>query len=309
MTAPTPPVETRDTAPARAPSLFAKSLNAPRGIAFMVASGAFVTVNDSMVKLVTESMPVGEILFFRAFFALIGMLLLFKPLGGVRGLLLVNDRWGLGARVAVVMVSNVLFVSSVKFLPLPDVVAIGFAGPLFMTLLAIPFLGERVGWRRGLATVVGFSGVLLMVRPTGDVFHLVALLPLGNALAGAVRDILTRRISLTESSMAMLFYATLGVAVMGLATLPFGWVWPTWTQLGMLVVCAAGLAISQYMMIEAFRWAEATLVAPFRYTTLAWAVFAGWLLWDYLPSPLMLAGFALVVASGLYIWRREGRRK
>jgi drug/metabolite transporter (DMT)-like permease len=309
MTAPTPPVETRDAAPARAPSLFAKSLNAPRGIAFMVASGAFVTINDATVKLVTQSMPVGEILFFRAFFALIVMLILFKPLGGVRGLLLVNDRWGLGARVATVMAGNVLFVSSVKFLPLPDVVAIGFAGPLFMTLLAIPFLGERVGWRRGLATVVGFLGVLLMVRPTGDVFHLVALLPVCNAMTGAVRDILTRRISLTESSMAMLFYATVGVAVMGLATLPFGWVWPTWTQLGMLVVCAAGLAISQYMMIEAFRWAEATLVAPFRYTTLAWAVFAGWLLWDYLPSPLMLAGFALVVASGLYIWRREGRRK
>ncbi|MDA0675670.1 MAG: DMT family transporter [Proteobacteria bacterium] len=309
MNAPPQPGETQDAVSGRAPSLFAKSLNAPRGIAFMVASGAFVTINDAMVKLVTQSMPVGEILFFRAVIALIGMLILFKPLGGVHGLLLVNDRVGLGLRVSTVMASNVLFVSSVKYLPLPDVVAIVFAGPLFMTLLAIPFLGERVSWRRGLATVVGFSGVLLMVRPTGDVFNWVTLLPVCNAMIGAVRDILTRRISLTESSMAMLFYATIGVALIGLVTLPFGWVWPTWPQLGLLVICAAGLAISQYMMIEAFRWTEATLVAPFRYTTLAWAVFAGWLMWDYLPSPMMLAGFAVVAASGLYIWRRESRHK
>ncbi len=283
--------------------------NAPRGIAFMVAAGAFVTVNDSIVKLVTVSLPVGEILFLRGLFALFGTLLLARRFGGTAAMFVVHDRKGMAFRVAAVVASNFLFVTSVKLLPLADAVAIGFAGPLFLTLLAVPFLGERVGWRRGLATLVGFMGVVLMVRPTGDVFLWATLLPVTNALVGAGRDLMTRKISATDSSISMLCWATVAVAASGLLTLPFGWVWPTALQWGQMAVCAGGLAVGQYMMIEAFRWAEASLVAPFKYTTMAWAVLAGFLLWGYLPDAWLLSGVTLVIASGLYIWHREGRRR
>jgi drug/metabolite transporter (DMT)-like permease len=200
------------------------------------------------------------------------------------------------------------FVAGLGFLPLADNIAVTLAGPLFLTALAPSLLGERVGWRRWLAVGVGFAGIVLMFRPTGEVMRWAALLPVGAALTGAFRDIVTRRISVTESSISMLFYSTVFISLAGLATLPFGWRPLAAADVGLMALSGLLLGAAQYLMIEAFRHAEAAVVAPFRYSQMVWAVLLGFVVFGDLPDRWLIAGAALVISSGLYILHREARR-
>ncbi|MBT6119665.1 MAG: DMT family transporter, partial [Rhodospirillaceae bacterium] len=202
-----------------------------------------------------------------------------------------------------------LFVTGLNVMPFADAVAMTLAGPLFLTALAVPILGEPVGWRRWTAVGIGFIGVLIMVRPGGEAMRLVAIFPLAAALAGAVRDLITRRMSRSESSLAMLFWTTAIVTMGGLTTLPFGWVPPRIDDLGLLIATGFMLASAHYLFIEAFRLAQAAVIAPFKYTNLVWAVIIGLIVWGDLPDAWVFTGAALVVASGLYILHREAVRR
>ena len=187
--------------------------------------------------------------------------------------------------------------------------AISFTGPLFITAMAPYALGERVGWRRRGAVLAGFLGVLIMARPGGEALQWAVLLPLGAALCGGVRDLITRRIARSETTVAMLCVTTVVVMLAGLAT----------GTLGLGARCVASTSgcshragcwspAPTYLMIEAFRHAEAALVAPFKYTTMIWAVLFGYLFFGDLPDAWTLAGAAVVVLAGLYILHRETRR-
>ncbi|MDA0675672.1 MAG: DMT family transporter [Proteobacteria bacterium] len=205
------------------------------------------------------------------------------------------------------MFSTFLFIASLRVLPLAETISITFAGPLFITALAARTLGEQVGWRRWAAVVVGFLGVLLMFRPGDAAFNWGAALALVAALSGAIRDLITRRITQTESSLSILMVTTATVALGGLATWPFGWSPPPPGHAALLMLGGGLLGAAHFLMIEAFRWAEATLVAPFKYFTVLWAVIAGVLVWDHWPDAWMGAGMVLVVGSGLYIFHSETR--
>jgi drug/metabolite transporter (DMT)-like permease len=279
-----------------------------RGIACMVAGFALLTLNDAVLKWLTASYPTGEIVFMRSIFVMMLVAILAWRLGGLKTLRVVNLRGQL-VRAGLMTTATLLFVTSLRLMPLADAVAIAFAAPLFITALARPLLGERVGWRRWVAVLVGFSGVLIMFRPTGETMRLVALIPLSVALASAFKDIITRQITATESSVAILFITTLALAAAGLVTVVGGWRAITLFDLGLFAIGGFLLGSAQYLTIEAFRYAEAAVVAPFEYSAVLWAMLYGYLIWGDVPDRWIISGSVLVIGSGLYILYRESRRR
>ncbi|MDD9915917.1 MAG: DMT family transporter, partial [Rhodospirillaceae bacterium] len=166
-----------------------------------------------------------------------------------------------------------------------------------------------VGWRRWSAVIAGFVGVLIITRPTGDVVRLAVLLPLGSAFAGAMRDVITRRLAARETSNSILVTTTAAVACAGLFTLPFGWTMPTPQDLAIVALGGMITGCGHYCLIETFRHAEAGLVAPFKYSSILWAVGLGFFVWGDWPDIWVMAGTAILIASGLYILRREMVRR
>ena len=295
----------RAAAPPAAPAAAHPSL---RGIALMVVGSLMISVNDAIIKWLSASYPTGELMFLRGGFMFLPILLLLWREGGLRAARV--GRWpGQMARAAAVVGSTVFFIAGLRHLPLADTTAIAFAGPLFVTALAPLMLAERVGWRRWSAVLFGFAGVLVMLRPTGGGLNWAAMLPLGAALCGAFRDLLTRRLSATESSLSILVVTTATVALAGLLTAPFGWRMPTAGDLALMALSGIVLGAAHYLIIEAFRLAEAALVAPFKYSSLLWAVALGAMVWGHLPDGTMLIGAVIVVLSGLYILHREMRHR
>lgn len=273
----------------------------------MVGGTGLLTLNDAIMKSLTVDYPVGEIMAVRGLFVFIPIAFLAHRAGGLASLRIVS-RKGQAARAVLVVTSTFMFVTGLGYLPLADIIAITFAGPLFLTALAAAVLGERVGWRRWTAVVLGFVGILIITRPTGNGLGWVVLLPLGAVLCGVARDLITRRISARESSVAILATTTAAVTLAGFATLPFGWRTPTPTDVALLALTGLLLGAAHFLLIETFRLAEAVVVAPFRYTSMIWAIVFGFLFFATLPDMWVIAGAALVVASGLYIFHRERRR-
>ncbi|WP_420565483.1 DMT family transporter [Thalassobaculum sp.] len=271
----------------------------------MVAAAGILTVNDAIAKWLTERYPVGQVLAMRGILV-VAMVYAWAVLSG-RGSALRVKNWSLHlTRGGLMAVSTFLFVTSLWLLPIADAIAISFAGPIFATALAALILGEPVGWRRWSAVAIGFVGVVVMVRPTPEMFRIVALIPIVAAFVGALRDIVTRKLGTGgESTLMVLIVSTSIVAFAGLLTLPFGWVMPTAAEMGLFLVTSILVAVAQGLMIESLRLGEVGLVGPFKYTSLLWALVLGLLVWGDVPGVWTLAGAALVVASGLYIWHRE----
>ena len=281
-----------------------RSSAAMKGIAFMAAGTLFMGVNNAFLKLLTVGYPPGEILFFRGLFFFAPVVFFVWRGGGFKTLRIVSVK-GHALRAVLVVASAFLFVNSVRYLPLADVVAIGFSGTLFVTMLAGPMLGEHVGLRCWAAIVVGFIGILLVTRPGSSVFQLAVLLPLGAALATALRDLYTRRLTMRESSNAIMVTSSAAILLSALCTMPFGWRPLMLADFGLMALSGVISGFGHYCMIETFRHAEAVLVSPFKYTAILWAVALGYIFWGDLPDAWVIAGSAVVIASGLYILHRE----
>ncbi len=275
-----------------------------RGITCMVAGMALLTLNNAVTKALTVGYPPGEVVVLRAIFVFLPISFLVWREGGLSALR-INNLGGQLVRAGFLVVSTFLMIIALRLLPLADVMAITFAGPLIITALAAPMLGEHVGWRRWAAVFVGFTGILIMLKPDPDVFQLAALLPLCVAFSSSMRDLVTRRISVGESSTAILCFSTSAVLVSGFLTLPFSAtaVVPSDIPLFALAGCLQGAA--HYVLIESFRHGEAAVVAPFKYSALLWATVFGALIFGDFPDAWIWAGSVPVVASGLYILHRE----
>jgi len=265
-------------------------------------------MSDAAAKWFTAEYPVGEVVAIRAMFIL-GFIAAFTGWRTRMRELRVFSLQRHLVRAGFACASAYLFVMGLVVLPLADAIAVTFAGPIFITALAPLVLSEKVGWRRWLAVAMGFIGVVIMVRPAGDYVRWAVLLPLGATFAGALRDLVTRHISTSENSSAILFSTNLLVLAVSLLTLPFGWRVPTATDFLLLGVAGALMGLAHYLHIEAFRLAEAAVVAPFKYTNMIWGVLFGFLIWGQLPDRWVLAGSALVITSGLFIFYREHRRR
>jgi drug/metabolite transporter (DMT)-like permease len=270
----------------------------------MVVGSALVTLNDAIAKWLTASYPVGQILCIRGAFFFVPIVYFVWRAGGMK-MLRVHSISGQIGRAILFVVASVFFVSAVGLMPLPTVIALTFTAPLFVTALAPTVLGEQVGWRRWMAVIVGFVGVLVIVRPFQESWSWVALLPVIGALCGALRDMLTRQITARESSVSILFYGALAVVLVSLLSLPFGWKWISGPDLLLFAVQGFVMGTAHYLMIESFRMAEAALVAPFKYTGFIWAVIYGAAIWGDYPDRWTILGALVILASGLYILHRE----
>ena len=291
------------------PASLSSSISPVRGIACMVTGGAFLALNSTVVKFLVEDYPPGQIMALRALFVFVIVAAFVWRDGGV-ATLRIRAPVGQTVRALTLAASTFLMILSVQYLPLGDVFAINHASPLIMTALAAFFLREQVGWRRWMAVMAGFVGVLIMLRPTAAAFQVAALLPLTVAFLSASRDVITRRISATDSSTAIFAVTTTIIFIAGLVLSAFtGWAPLALADLWLFALAALFQGLAHFLMIETFRLAEAKIVAPFKYATILWAFIIGYLFWGDVPDAWILTGGSIVVASGLYILHRERQRR
>jgi drug/metabolite transporter (DMT)-like permease len=279
---------------------------AATGIAMMLLATLLFTVMDSIAKSLSATYPVQQVIWARYFFQFALMLLLIPRLG-IAGLLWTRRPGVHIARGLLLLVSTYCMIVAISMIPLADAYTITFIAPLLVTVLSIPLLKERVGWRRLTAVLVGFAGVLIVFRPISEPVHWAMLLPLITAVCFAFYQILTRKVSYDsrETAFMMLFYlAWVGAAAMtaivpsywqGVA--PADWAWMT----GMGALGAAGHLI----LIRALTITPASLLSPFIYSQIVWALGIGYLWFGDVPNAWMLIGCTVIVASGLYVFYRE----
>ncbi|UUX50053.1 DMT family transporter [Nisaea acidiphila] len=275
----------------------------------MTGGIGLVTLNDGIAKWLTSDYPVGQVI------ALRGILLLVLVFGfafatGRKDQLKVRH-WRLQLLRAVIIVfSTYSFIWALKLMAIADATAIAFAGPIVTAALVVPLLGEQVGWRRWTAILVGFCGVLIMVKPTPETFSAVALLPLLATVCGSFRDIVTRKMHATETTLSMLAVGMTIVTLSGFASLAFDeWKPVGWSEMGLFAVSSLFVGGAQFLMIESFRYSEAGFVTPFKYTSIVWAVLIGFVVWGNIPDLWIVTGTFLVIGSGLYILHRERIRR
>ena len=275
------------------------------GILLMLLSVMLFAFMDAAVKWLGSKYPISQILFFRCVIALIPITGFIYNAGGIA--VLKTKRPLVHLLRCVVGMSAMYFIfSAFAIMRLPDAVAVLFSAPLFMTALAIPILGEKVGIRRWMAILVGFIGVIIIVNPGAGVISTGALYALAGAVAMALAMIIVRHLSSTEHPAAITLYFTLSGSVIGLIMVLFeGWVTPPLIDLGLLVLVGLLGGFAQFAMTNAFRHTEVALIAPIEYSAIIWTTILSYLIWDDLPETRVWLGIAIVVLSGFYMVRRE----
>lgn len=284
-------------------SLYTAPVNNLLGIAFLVSAGLFLTTNDGISKWLVPHYPVGQILFLQA----VLIVLITAMVMRLRGASLFAARsWRPHFyRGGLYAVGAFAFVYALRYLPFAEVVAIAFAGPMFMTLFGRFFLGESVGWHRLGAVVVGFIGVLFVIQPGTEAMHWAVVLPLIVALADATRDLVTRQMAGGESSLRIVFSTGCILALAGLVTLVGGWQPLRIEHLHWFGLSASAFVIAHFLMVEAFRHGQLVAVAPFRYMQIIWTILAGMVFWGEVPAPAVFVGIGIICTSGIYIAWRE----
>jgi S-adenosylmethionine uptake transporter len=272
----------------------------------MSASMVCFIVNDTLTKLLTHDIQIGQFIFLRGVFATTFMFGLVVAGGHLAMTAYAFDRRVL-ARASLDLTATGLFIAALYHMPLPNLTAVLQAVPLTATLLAMVFLGEKVSARRLMAIAVGFAGVLLVVRPGGDGFTAYSLLGAAAMLCVAVRELVTRRIHFHIPAAVVAFSTTVLVTTGGaIWALIEGFQPMTVPGVAKLAGAAAFLTVAQYLAVMALRIGTVSQTAPFRYTIIVWALIAGWLVFGDVPDALALGGIALIVASGLYaMWQSQ----
>jgi len=271
-----------------------------KGILCMCLGVLFLALGDAISKWLGEVHSPLQIIFFRTLVSLPLIALLAHFAGGLRKLHTRRPRIHL-LRGLIYTATMVCFVWGLTLLPLAEATAIAFVAPLFVTLLSVPLLGERIDPPVFMASLVGFAGVLIVVRPGGDAFQLGTLILLAAAFFYALMMITARRYGAREHLWAMVFYMTLVPFIVTALSLP--WVWQTpepWHWLGFLVSGVFGIGATAFITL-AFRFAPAAIAAPFDYTAMLWAVLLGWWFWGELPDLWVWVGSVLIMGSGLAI--------
>jgi drug/metabolite transporter (DMT)-like permease len=286
-------------------------LNPLAGIALKVVSTAFFTGMATLIKLISDRFPVGEIAFARSFFGLIPVLVWAGWRGQFPGIFFTRNPRGHLVRVTVGTASMFLGFSALGYLPIADATAIGYAAPLFTVAFAAFLLRETVRLYRWSAVVVGLLGVIVILSeylsPTVSGERLVgAGLQLTSAVFAAYAAIQIAYLSRTEPAGTIVVYFSSFAALVALCTLPFGWVMPTPIEALMLVGTGIFGGIGQVLMTASYRYADASVLAPFDYTSMLWAVLASLIVFSTVPTPVVLLGSCIVIGAGLFvIWRER----
>ena len=271
-----------------------------RGIACVIAGVLCLTISDALAKWLGTWYAAIQLLFLRGAIALPLVAALVLWLGGRPALRTQHAKVHL-LRGALNVLSACCFYTGLTLLPLAQATAMAFAAPLFVVALSRPLLKERVQASRWLAAAVGFLGVLIVVQPGSVDFQAGALLPLGTALGYALMMITARLIGPAESMLTTMLYIVVAQVVASAALQPWFWVTPAVGHLPAFAGIALFSTLGLTLLTQGFRIGPASLVAPFDYFGLLWAVLFGWLFWRELPSPHTYAGAAIIIGSGVFI--------
>ncbi len=303
------------------------------GIAFILVGVVAISVNDMLIKFLSGGYPLHQMVFTRSIIGIAFGLILVQLEGGLQ--ILRADRPMLHLlRCVMIVIANMTFFAALAVLPLAEATALFFVSPLIITLLSVPLLGEKVGPLRMGAVVVGFIGVIIMTRPwVGQdgraVSMLIYLLPILAAVTYAVNQVLTRMLGVASKASALAVYiqATFIVVSLGfwavagdgryadglsnesLVFLLRAWVWPEGRDVWLFLGLGVNSAIVGYALAQAYRSADAAVIAPFEYAGLPLAIFWGWLIWADLPDAVTLMGIALILGAGLFVFLREHQKK
>jgi drug/metabolite transporter (DMT)-like permease len=276
------------------------------GIVLMLAGMFLFSLNDVMGKWLVATYSVGQLLLIRSF----GALLMMGPAIARRGVIPIIQQkrpWLHVLRAATSTAEVAFFYWSVVYLPLADAVTFYLAGPIIVTLLAVLFLGEKVGWRRWLAIVVGFGGVVVAVNPSAASFSWPALIALSGSFLFAVLNITTRLLKGSDE-VALVTWQIVAALLFGLITAPFVWVTPSWLDFGALLLLGVVSAIAHMATNRSLAYAPASVVVPYQYSLIVWAVLFGFVFFGDWPQNHVLAGSGIIIGAGLYIFLREQKR-
>lgn len=283
-----------------------KAGGAGAAIATMSLGIFLMGLSDMLAKHLTDALDPFQIVLVRNTIAapfIVG--LVYWRMGG-KGFVTATP-WLHVLRGALLMGAGYTFFSALRTLGLAETTAIGFAAPIFITVLSALVLREVVGWRRWLAVLAGFGGVLIIVRPGAEAFQPASLWVVGTAVFYAVFMLSSRWIHRDESLWTMMFYNNIFPLLFAIPAAPLVWAPMSELHLQLLAGMAVLAAFGVPLIAQAFRMAPASIVAPFDYTILIWASLWGWLFWGELPDEWTWVGVAVIVASGLYIVFREAR--
>lgn len=277
-----------------------------RGALYMNLSMFSFTVNDTFMKSVTHSLPLYQTIALRGVIAMSGMLLIAHFTGKLTFAIAPRDLKLISIRSVADMLATILFLTALQHMQLANLSAIMQAMPLAVTLGAALWFRDPIGWRRLSAIVVGFIGVLIIINPQSEGFDGWALVGLGSVLAIVVRDLAVRPLSRQVPSIMVACGAGFAVFLMGVIGSAFqGWQPVSGVQAAQILGAGLMLTLGYLSSVMAMRVGEIGFVAPFRYTSLLWAILLGWLIFASLPPAHAVFGAAIVVASGIYTLLRE----
>ncbi|MGU9956382.1 MAG: DMT family transporter [Arenicellales bacterium WSBS_2016_MAG_OTU3] len=277
---------------------------------FVGATLAFVamslfSVQDVIVKWLSSDYPLFQLLFIRSIVVVSILLVILFWRSGTNAFRTQRKGDHL-LRSAINFAAFLSYYFAVSRMPLADVTAIALSAPLFMTALSGPLLGEPADLPRKMALVAGFLGVLIIVQPTAENIDTIGVAAaLFGALLFALLGIQTRRMSTTESSGLMVFSSALVIFVMAGGVSLFSWVTPDLHSMALMIGLGVVSLAAQFCIVQAYRFTQVYVVAPFDYVTILWAILFGWMFFAHLPTPTMLFGASIVVACGLYIVMRK----
>jgi drug/metabolite transporter (DMT)-like permease len=293
------------------PEIAAKPDRAILGITMILISGALWAMHDALSKLLADDFGTIEILFLRSAFALVMVTVFMLIMRGIKsfrtrrlGLNLVRGLLGCG--------SFGLFVMALPLQPLINSFAVAASAPLIITIMSVPLLGEPVGVRRWVTVIGGFAVILFMLQPGGGVDPLATVLLITSNIFFGFSAILSRVVARVDDPAPMTFYTLLTFTIFGAVFVPFDWVTPAPADWGTFIAIGIIAGVAVYTMTIGFSVAAPSLVAPFEYTSIAWAALIGWIIWDHIPTAIVTTGSFGLVMCGLYLLHREriaARRK
>lgn len=290
-------------------------MNLFKAVGLKVLSALLFAMMSALVRQLGDVAPVGQLVFFRSAFAIPPLLIIYAFRGELMAMLYTKRPLGQLGRGMLSIMGMFSNFSSLTRLPLADATAINFASPLITVALAAVILKEKVRVFRWTAVAVGFVGVVVMLVPHLDVRHYAgvagataavgAAFGLFSAFCNAGTVIQTRRLTQSETTSSIVFYFSLATTCAGAATLPFAWYTPTMPELFMLMSLGVLGGLAHIFLTESYRHASASVIAPFDYTSLLWALLLGYWMFGELPQPLVYAGAAIVAGAGLFVIFRE----
>ena len=278
------------------------------GIIFMILSVISFSVMDIVVKLMSPHYPIGQLIFFRGFFGLIPILFIIPK--ERFGNLLKTEKIKLHLVRAFGGAFAMTFLYlGLKFLPIADAITISFAAPIFATIFSIIFLNEKVRLIRWLAIFFGLTGVIIVLKPGTELFTYYSFFPILFCIGFATISIAIKKLSKTEPDYLIALYFTLVLILFGLISISMGWKKIDISDIHYLIIIGLSGSIGNIFLTKSIREADISLVTPIKYLSLVFAIIAGWLIFNEIPSILTISGAVLIILSTFVIFKREAAKK